>query len=93
MVDWNEYYRMTDGRDVRPLFEKGMAAVRAKDLAPGRAVEIGFGDGTESAALLRAGWNVTAIDPTPSAAALLREKVPAGIPSISAAIRHAETRR
>lgn len=79
MVDWNEYYRMTDGRDVRPLFAKGMAAVRDGDLAPRRAVEVGFGDGTESAALLRAGWHVTAIDPTPSAAALLREKVPPGM--------------
>lgn len=78
MVDWNEYYRMTEGRDVRPLFMKGMAAVRDNDLAPGRAIDVGFGDGTETTALLRAGWNVTAIDPTPSAAAILRGKVPPG---------------
>jgi SAM-dependent methyltransferase len=75
-MDWNDFYRVTDGRDVRPLFTKGMAAVRDAGLAPGRAVDVGFGDGTETVALLRAGWRVTAIDPTPSAAALLREKVP-----------------
>ena len=75
-MDWNDFYRITDGREVRPLFMKGMTAIRATGLAPGRAVDVGFGDGTETVALLRAGWSVTAIDPTPSAAVLLREKVP-----------------
>ena len=37
--------------------------LRAAGLRPATAVEIGFGDGTESVALLRAGWHVTAIDP------------------------------
>jgi SAM-dependent methyltransferase len=75
--DWSGYYRMTDGRAVRPLFAKGMAAVAASGQAPGLAVELGFGDGTESAALLAAGWRVVAIDPTAAAADLLRAKVPA----------------
>ena len=74
--DWADYYRKVAGRDVRPLFAAGMAAVQGAGVVPGAAVEIGFGDGTESVALLRAGWHVTAIDPTPSAATLLREKVP-----------------
>lgn len=77
-MEWNDFYRITDGREVRPLFTKGMAAVRDIGLTPARAVDVGFGDGTETVALLRAGWSVTAIDPTPSAAALLREKVPLG---------------
>ena len=75
-MDWNDFYRITDGREVRPLFLKGMTAVRDAGLAPGQAIDVGFGDGTETLALLGAGWRVTAIDPTPSAAALLREKVP-----------------
>ena len=78
-MDWNDFYRTTDGRDVRPLFTKGLTAARDSGLAPGRAIDVGFGDGTESVALLRTGWSVTAIDPTPSAAAILRGKVPPGV--------------
>jgi trans-aconitate methyltransferase len=47
-------------------------------VTPGQAVEIGFGDGTETLALLDRGWRVTAIDPTDHAAAVLRERVPPG---------------
>jgi hypothetical protein len=78
-TNWSEYYRYTAGRKPRPLFLKGMAAVAVMDLEPGHAVEIGFGDGTESVALLQAGWRVTAIDPTPAAAAILLDKVPAEV--------------
>jgi hypothetical protein len=76
-ADWGDFYRYTAGRKPRPLFLKGMAAVASAGLEPGDAVEIGFGDGTESVALLQDGWRVTAIDPTPSAATILRDKVPA----------------
>ena len=75
--DWAAYYRHTQGREPRPLFVKGMAAVVAAGIRTGRAVEIGFGDGTESLALLRAGWHVMAIDPTPVAADALRAAVAA----------------
>ena len=74
--DWSDYYQYTAGRGVRPLFAKGMGAADAAGSRPGHAVDLGFGDGTESAALLDAGWTVTAIDPTPSAADLLLDKVP-----------------
>lgn len=73
--DWAAYYRHTRGREPRPLFAKGMAAVAAAGIRPAQAVEIGFGDGTETLALLRAGWRVVAIDPTPEAAAHLRSGV------------------
>jgi cyclopropane fatty-acyl-phospholipid synthase-like methyltransferase len=43
---------------------------------PGQAIEIGFGDGTESLALLRTGWRVLAVDPTPQAADYLLEQAP-----------------
>ncbi|HET9519775.1 MAG TPA: class I SAM-dependent methyltransferase [Candidatus Limnocylindrales bacterium] len=43
-------------------------ALAAWDLPPGRAIDVGFGDGTETAALLAGGWSVLAIDPEPAAA-------------------------
>jgi SAM-dependent methyltransferase len=77
--DWDAYYRHTRGREPRPLFAKGMAAVADAGILPGRAVEIGFGDGTETLALLDAGWHVTAIDPTAVAADALRATVPPAV--------------
>jgi SAM-dependent methyltransferase len=77
--DWAAYYRSTIGREPRPLFAKGMAAVEAAGLAPGQAIEIGFGDGRETLALLETGWRVLAIDPAPAAAEVLQSQVPAHV--------------
>jgi hypothetical protein len=77
--DWAAYYRSTIGREPRPLFAKGMAAVESAGVAPGQAIEIGFGDGRETLALLEAGWRVLAIDPAPAAAEVLRSQVPAEV--------------
>jgi cyclopropane fatty-acyl-phospholipid synthase-like methyltransferase len=74
--NWVAYYSHTTGREPRPLFAKGMAAAGSLGVRPGQAVEVGFGDGTETLALLRAGWSVVAVDPTPEAAAALRANVP-----------------
>ena len=74
--DWAAYDRSTIGRQPRPLFAKGMAAVDSAGLAPGQAIEIGFGDGRETLALLEAGWRVLAIDPAPAAAEVLQSQVP-----------------
>jgi len=74
--DWAAYYRHTIGRAPRPLFARGMAAVEAAGTGPGHAVEIGFGDGTETLALLAGGWTVTAIDAAPAAAEVLGPRVP-----------------
>lgn len=73
--DWAAYYRHTLGREPRQLFVKGMAALAAGGIAPGRAVEIGFGDGTETLDLLDGGWRVLAVDPAPQAAELLGSRV------------------
>jgi len=75
--NWPAYYRATIGREPRPLFVRGMRLATEAGLAPGQAVEIGFGDGTETLALLAAGWRVVAIDSTPAAAEVLRPWVPA----------------
>jgi hypothetical protein len=74
--DWAAFYRATIGREPRPLFAKGMAALGNAKVGPGQAIEIGFGDGTETLALLAAGWRVLAIDPAPAAAEVLRSQVP-----------------
>jgi SAM-dependent methyltransferase len=77
--DWAAYYSSTIGREPRPLFTKGMAALEAAGLAPGQAIEIGFGDGRETLALLEAGWRVLAIDSAPAAAEVLLPQVPAHV--------------
>jgi len=77
--DWAAFYRSTIGREPRPLFAKGMAALEAAGVAPGQAIEIGFGDGRETLALLEAGWRVLAIDPEPAAAEVLQSQVPADV--------------
>jgi len=75
-VDWAAYYRHTLGRDARPLFARGVEAMVAADVPSGQAVEIGFGDGTETLLLLGAGFTVLAIEATPDAEAVLRPRVP-----------------
>lgn len=77
--DWAAYYRHTLGREPRPLFVRGMELLRAADVPPGQSVEIGFGDGTETLALLEAGWRVLAIDAAPQAEAVLRDRLPAAL--------------
>jgi hypothetical protein len=75
-TSWSAFYRHTMGREPRPLFVRGMRLLDEAGVVPGQAVEIGFGDGEETLALLAAGWRVLAIDPTPEAAATLRPRVP-----------------
>jgi cyclopropane fatty-acyl-phospholipid synthase-like methyltransferase len=75
--DWAAYYRHTLGREPRPLFAKGLAALTAAGTEPGQAIEVGYGDGTETLALLEAGWRVLAIDPAPEAADVLRSRTQA----------------
>jgi SAM-dependent methyltransferase len=73
--DWAAYYRHTLGREPRPLFVAGMEAVRSSGVRPGQAVEVGFGDGTETLALLSEGWRVLAVDAAPQAESVLRERL------------------
>jgi SAM-dependent methyltransferase len=75
--DWAAYYRHTLGREPRPLFTRSMAIVRAACASPGQAVEVGFGDGTETLAMLADGWRVLAVDSAPQAEDVLRSRVPA----------------
>jgi SAM-dependent methyltransferase len=74
--DWAAYYRYTLGREPRPLFLRGLAAIEEAGSGPGTAVDVGFGDGTETMRLLDAGWRVTAIDSAAAAAEVLEPRVP-----------------
>ncbi len=65
MTDWAAFHAATAGRPTRPLFDEAWAIVGGQ---PGRAIELGFGDGTEAAFMSRQGWSVRAIDAEPSAA-------------------------
>jgi SAM-dependent methyltransferase len=52
-----------------------MRTLAEAGVAPGQAVEVGFGDGEETLALLAAEWHVLAIDSSPDAAEVLRPRV------------------
>ena len=69
-ADWAEYYRRLSGRPPRPL------ALRATELkpAPGLALDLGCGDGTETVFLLEQGWSVVAVDREPAALELTSER-------------------
>jgi len=76
-TDWDEYYRMIQGRAPRPLLLEALIAF--PDDVPQaalQAIDLGCGDGTESIVLLEGGWNVLAIDGEPAAIRRLMEKVP-----------------
>ena len=47
---------------VRPLLLKALQLIKAQDIKPGRALDFGVGSGSETAYLLKEGYQVTAID-------------------------------
>lgn len=75
MTDWASYHRATRGRQPRPLFERAVATLGSEPTGR-RAIELGFGDGTETRALLAQGWRVLAVDAEPTAAEHLRADLP-----------------
>jgi hypothetical protein len=76
MTDWESYHRSTRGRAPRPSFERVLPILGTE---PGRrAIELGFGDGTEVRALLGLGWRVLAVDAERSAGENLRADLTPG---------------
>jgi trans-aconitate methyltransferase len=69
---WEDYYRAIEGRSPRPLFVDALEQTNG----PAVAVDLGCGDGTETLALLAAGWRVVAVDAVPEGIARLRASVP-----------------
>jgi hypothetical protein len=78
-ASWADYYQHTLGRELRPPFVRGLRVPREAGVRPAQAVEVGFGDGEETLALLAAGWRVLAIDASPQAAEVLRPRAPVGL--------------
>lgn len=73
---WDNYYRKIQGRKPRQLL---LDALELFDGEPSLfAIDLGCGDGTETAVLLERGWNVLAVDGEPAAIGRLLEKIPAG---------------
>lgn len=73
---WADFYRATAGRPVRELFLRAIKL--AGEQGDGRqAIDIGCGDGTETLALLAAGWDVRAIDSSSEGIEILRSRVSA----------------
>jgi SAM-dependent methyltransferase len=76
---WNDYYEWLKGREPRPLFLEAFERFRQSPTAgrPMQAVDLGFGDGTETLAMLAAGWRVLAVDNEPAAITRLETATPA----------------
>jgi len=73
---WDEYYRKIQGRQPRQLLLDVLAKYPADTSLT--AIDLGCGDGTETALLLSRHWNVLAVDGESSAIERLMEKVPQG---------------
>jgi SAM-dependent methyltransferase len=76
-LSWEEYYRATAGRPVRPLFLEAteFLSTRSATYDGLIAIDLGCGDGTEARSLLARGWTVVAVDAAPEAIARLRAAV------------------
>ena len=74
---WEEYYRAIKGRPPRQLVLDALTYF-ASDSPPSKrkAIDLGCGDGTETAVLLEHGWDVLAIDGEPTFIEYLLAKVP-----------------
>lgn len=76
--DWDEYYDQVADREPRELLVGALALVEAGDGddgdGPRQAVDLGAGAGTETLALLRAGWAVHAVDVTAASIARVRSR-------------------
>lgn len=60
--DWDEHYRQAD--QVWSGAPNDALVAEASGLPPGRALDIGCGEGADAIWLARRGWQVTAVDPS-----------------------------
>lgn len=74
---WEEYYQRMKGRAPRQLVLDALTYFADEPAQTRRtAIDLGCGDGTESAVLLEHGWKVLAIDSEPAAIQHLLAKIP-----------------
>jgi len=74
---WSDFYNAVAGREPRDLLVAAVERFTHEPAArPRKAIDLGCGDGTETAYLLAKGWHVLAIDSEPAAFHHLNAKVP-----------------
>ena len=76
MDDWTAFYDAQTGRDPRPTLRR---ALEFRGAAPGFALDLGAGEGSDTRFLLQRGWRVHAIDGADGAADRIRSNVPAAL--------------
>ena len=75
-TNWEDYFRAIEGRVVHPLLLDALNLFTEEMLDSSRfAIDLGCGDGTETAWLLEQGWDVLAVDGDPNAIKYLMKKV------------------
>jgi len=74
---WDEYYKKKKGRAPRQLLLDVLEKYPTGESL--HAIDLGYGDGTETVVLLSRGWNVLAVDATEAAIKYLMEKAPQGV--------------
>jgi tellurite methyltransferase len=74
---WSNFYKNISGREPRELVVDVVGRFAQEPSAnPRTAIDLGCGDGTETAFLLENGWHVLAIDGEPTAFEHLNPKIP-----------------
>lgn len=74
---WETFYHSVSGRQPRELLLDVLGRFGQETPAARKAIDLGCGDGTETAVLLANGWHVLAIDAEPAAFTHLNAKIPA----------------
>ena len=75
-AQWESFYHKTSGRPPRALLVDVLKLFGQKTFeSPPKAIDLGSGDGTETAFLLANGWRVLAIDREPAAFKSLSAKI------------------
>jgi SAM-dependent methyltransferase len=72
---WASYYRANADRPPRELLRLAVSYFETSDAEARTAIDLGCGAGNETAALLKLGWRVLAIDNQPEAFARLQARI------------------
>jgi trans-aconitate methyltransferase len=73
VIDWTTFFAAQTGREPRPTLRR---ALELRDGAPGFALDLGAGEGSDTRYLLQQGWRVHAIDGADGADERIRASAP-----------------